>query len=518
MWLGESATLLAESAAHADPSHLQGIGVPIMRWLGVLLLSFAPASLPSNVAAAPDNIAAQPGADSPAFAYRGYYFTLCRMPTYGLDAWKQIIECVAADKGNVVILWMGGGFRSRKFPETWAYNQEHANVRQDFVRDLIEYAHAKNIKVLLGFTPFGYDGVNQMSLSRPEWKATGSDGNPTKKFGWHSWGFNLCPAREDTQRFMFDYAHELVHDFYPNADGLLVESSDYAACHCRNCGSKFYENEFRFVKAISEDVWKTNKDALIFVYPHYFTGARVPELGVTAAKQSFDPRWALFFTPHSAPPDAKLIAQARESFWSDAAPARNSPADIREGARRARREKCSGYVPSLEVFTYVPTEAEEGQPYLVGQRRVPLGMGWLKEGQMPYGELPIRINRIAFRLYTQNPDLTDAEFQSQLGRELFGDLASPEAVADALRLQQVFAADRTWSQPAPLLSPERVAAMKAAGQLTDAKRAEYRAALDRVRAIDERYREKGPVCADLHRTARWITDLWRNENTRLLAP
>ena len=31
--------------------------------------------------------------DPPAvFAQRGYYFTLCRMPTYGLDAWKQIMD------------------------------------------------------------------------------------------------------------------------------------------------------------------------------------------------------------------------------------------------------------------------------------------------------------------------------------------------------------------------------------------------------------------------------------------
>jgi hypothetical protein len=137
---------------------------------------------------------------------------------------------------------------------------------------------------------------------------------------------------------------------------------------------------------------------------------------------------------------------------------------------------------------------------------------------MPYGELPIRINRSAFRLYTQNPDLTEADFQSQLGRKLFGNLANPQAVADALTLQQVFAAERTWAQPAPLLSPQRVVAMKAAGQLTDEKRAEYRAALDRVRAIDDRYREKHPEYAALYRTARWITDLWRNENGELLAP
>lgn len=460
------------------------------------------------------------GADPPRspFAHRGYYFTLTRMPTYGLDAWKQIVDCVHADGGNMVILWMGGGFRSKKFPETWEHNRDHANVRKDFVKELIDHAHAKKVKVLLGFTPFGYDGVNRMSLARPGWKATGPDGKPAAKFGFHSWGYNLCPARPDTQRFMLDYAREMYLDFYPNADGLFVEASDYAGCHCKDCGAKFFDHEFQFVRAISDEVWKKDKDKSLLVYPHYFSGAKVRILGLTAAKQPFDRRWSLFSTPHSADPDAGLIKQARDAVWSDEAAARHTPAAIREGARRARRERCSGYVPSLEVFTYVPTEPEEGQRYLVGRRQVPYGFGWLKEGQMPYNELPVKVNRVAYREYTRDPDLSDADFRAALGRELFGAATTPEAVADALALQGVFAAERTWCQPAPLASPDRVKAMKAAGQLTDRKRAEYRAALDRIREVERRHRGKGEAFAELHRVAKWVTDQWAGENGKLLAP
>ncbi len=478
-----------------------------MRPLGLLLTVAALAQIPAGGEPRPFPL-----------RQRGYYFTFPRMPTFGLDAWKQIIDRTQADGGNMVILWMAGGFRSKKFPETWEYNRDHANVRQDFCRDLIDYAHGKKIKVLLGFTPFGYDGVNQMSLARPAWRATGPDGQPTLKFGFHSWGYNLCPARADTQQFMLEYIREMFHDFYPKADGLLVESSDYAACHCKDCGAKFYEHEFRFVKAISEDVWATNKDALIVVYPHYFTGAETPGLGVPAARQPFDPRWALFFTPHSAHPDARLIGQARDAIWWDDAVTRQTPQAIRDGVLRARREKCTGYIPSLEVFTYVPTEPEEGQHYLVGKRRVPYGFGWLKDGQMPYDELPVRVNRIAYREFTQNPDLTDAEFRAILGKELFGDAATPAAVADALTLQELFAAERTWCQPAPLVSPERVRAMKAAGQLTSRKRAEYEAALGRVRDIDRRYRGKGEAFAELGRLAQWVATQWAGDTEKLLMP
>ena len=102
----------------------------------------------------------------------------------------------------------------------------------------------------------------------------------------------------------------MVFDFYPNADGLFIESSDYAACHCPACGARYYDNEFRFVKAISEEIWQKDRKAMIVVYPHYFTGAEVPGLKVRAARQPFDSRWTVFFTPHSAHSDSALIAKA----------------------------------------------------------------------------------------------------------------------------------------------------------------------------------------------------------------
>ena len=51
--------------------------------------------------------------------------------------------------------------------------------------------------------------------------------------------------------------------------------------------------------------------------------------------------------------------------------------------------------------------------------------------------------------------------------------------------------------------------MKARGELTPEKRAEYRAALDRLRAIERRHREpKSDGEKELHRIARWVLDRW----------
>lgn len=457
----------------------------------------------------------EPKADGP-FAQRGYCITFMRMPTYDLADWKQIVDGIHDDGGNTLLLWVGGAFRSEKHPITWRYNAEHENVRKDFVGDLIDHAHTKGIRVLLGFTPFGYDGVNQYALEHPELRAIGKDGTPVAPFGIGCWGYNLCPSKPESHRFMLDYVREIL-DFYPNADGLLVESSDYAICHCRDCGPRFFEKEFEFVRAISDELWAREPEATIVVFPHYFSGADVPGFGVKAGKLPFDPRWSLVFTPHSSHPEPDLIKVAKSSLWWDDSPALRGPQEVRAGARRAREIGATGYVPSLEAFTFVATEAEEGQEWLRGRRQVPLGFGWLEPGEPPYEELPMRVRRVAYREFGRNPDLPFERYKEILGRDLFEAASTPQAVDDTLELQAALNFERTWCQPSPLISPERVRAMEGRGELTPEKRAEYRAALGRVADIERRHRvQKSGGERELHRIARWVLDRWEGEAIKLL--
>src|SRR2546426_4625845 len=48
----------------------------------------------------------------------------------------------------------------------------------------------------------------------------------TTLFRSHCWGYALNPSRREAQTFMLEYAREMFFDFYPNADGLMIESSD----------------------------------------------------------------------------------------------------------------------------------------------------------------------------------------------------------------------------------------------------------------------------------------------------
>lgn len=451
------------------------------------------------------------------FAQRGYYMTFMRMPTYDLADWTRIVDGIHDDGGNTLVLWVGGGFRSRKYPITWTYNEDHENIRKDFLSDLIEHAHTKGIKVLLGFTPFGYDGVNRYSLEHPELKAVGKDGKPVQPFGIGCWGYNLCPSKPESQRFMREYAREMAFEFYPNADGLLIESSDYAICHCRDCAGHFFEREFEFVKQISDEVWARKPEATVVVFPHYFSGSEVPGFGVKAAKLPFDPRWTLVFSPHSARPEPELIKKAKGSLWWDDSPALRGPQQIQGGAKHAKEIGATGYIPSLEAFTFVATEAEEGQGWLKGRRQIPLGFGWLEPGDLPYGELPIRVNRIAYREFVRNPDLPFESYRDILGRELLGPASSPKSIDDLLSLQAAFNFERTWCQPSPLTSPLRVRAMKDRGELTAERRARYREGLDRLRTLEARHREpKSDGEKVLRRIAQWVLDQWGKDDRRLL--
>ena len=131
----------------------------------------------------------------------------------------------------------------------------------------------------------------------------------------------------------------------------------------------------------------------------------------------------------------------------------------------------------------------------------------------------MRVNRIAYREFSRDPDLPFERYKDILGREVFGEASTPQAVDDLLTLQAVFATERTWCQPSPLVCLERVRAMKNRGELTTVKRDEYRKALDGLREVEQRRQpSKSNGEKELCRIARWVLDEWEGENDTLLAP
>ena len=440
------------------------------RWISFLIMIALLAA--SQVRAATNN----------AFTIRGYYSTFMRSPTFGLPEWKQMVDGMKDDGANFFILWTAGAFRSKQFPITWKYNADHKNVERDFVRELIDYAHTRNIRVVLGFTPFAYDGANQYPLEHPGLKATQKNGEPANFWGLHAWGYNLCPAKEASQKFMRDYVREMFFEFYPNADGLLIESSDYAICHCSQCGEKFFDHEFKFVREISDEVWRAKSDATILVYPHYFSQRKVPGFDVTGSKQKFDPRWSLSFTPHSAHIDDELAKQAKSClYWNDGLTI-GTPTKIRDGARTARQRGMTGYITSFEPFSCI-----DGPPGSNKPRQKPFHFEWLRDGEMPLNELLLRVNRIAYREYTANPELSETNFRAALGKEIFGARASEPSIGDLLFLQSCWFNEADWFSPAPLLKPAELKRRAEREKWSAEKLQGYATRVERLREIAKRY-------------------------------
>ena len=455
--------------------------------------------------------------------FRGYYMTFMRMPLAGLPEWKDALDCLQEDRSNVVILWLGGAFASKKYPITWAYNREHKNVQKDFVRELIDYAHTRQIKVLLGFTPFGYDGVNQFPIARPELKARKADGKPVDSFGIHCWGWSLCPSERASQEFMLGYVREMAFEFYPNADGLLIESSDYNVCRCAACRDHYYEREFGFVRQISNEVWAHNPKATIVVFPHYFTGQKVNKgtaIEAQAASLPFDPRWTLVFTPHSAHIDGDLLRKAKSSLYWNEGPSTGSPAAIRDGARMARQNSLTGYVPSLEPWSYVVTHEEFGEANLLHKRLKPFGFDWLPEGaSMPLRELLVRVQRFAYREFTLNADLSDADFRKRVSLEFFGSVDRAEEAEDLLFLQETIFLGRSWVSASPIVQPELFARKARREKWSSERLSAGRKKVERIQEIAMRYEKaEGASEKEMGRIAAFISARWKGESEKVFGP
>jgi hypothetical protein len=454
------------------------------------------------------------GDDGPCFAQRGYYITFMRGPLFTFETWKGILDGVKQDGGNMVILWMAGAFPSRKFPITWKYNAEHENVKHNFTGKLIDYGHSLGLKVLLCLTPYGYDGVNQYALEHPELKALNEYGNYTKAFGLDAWGFNLNPYRPEAHEFMLEYTREML-DFYPNADGLLLGSSDYAISYCKACPKSYYEKEFEFVRQISDELWARKPEATIAVYPHYFTGSNVPGMKEKAARKEFDPRWSLFFTPHSAYLNTSLMRQAKSTLYWDPSPSFGQPKLIRAAAQTAKKVGATGFVPSFEPWNYVFTGPDMGHQFLVGQRASPFGFGWLKPGESPMNVLLLRLDRLAYREFSRNPDCSIEQFRAIVTAELLAGHADAEVLDDLFFLEESVFLDRTWDSTAVIASPEYVKGRIELGEVGPARISEYRDRLKRIASIAQRYvTAANPSTRELGQTAEWIVTQWKQSSNR----
>jgi hypothetical protein len=427
------------------------------------------------------------------FRYRGYYFILSRNPGYGLEAYRLILDRMAADRANTLILWIGGGFPSRRYPETWDYQKDHRNIRENFAGAVIDHAHLVGIKVLLGLTPFAYDGVNRYGAAHPELGAVDAAGKPAVTGGIHSLGRGLCPSKPAAREFMLGYCRELWDDFYPAADGLFLEHSDYGICQCAECaGGNALRREWELVETLASHAWGKRPEAMMMVNPRYAT------LGV-----EYDPRYIVFLAPHNRE-GAEKVKNPKvlwTGYW-------DCGALFKDLCRAAAREGCVGVVPSMENFAYE-------NPHAFDTR-------WGPPGAAGWDDILVRVTRLSFREHAARPDLDDAGFRKALAEDLFAAESPGAAVDDLLALHRILNRWEGWTWRGGVMKVPAAPIDPGALELKawEALEREVIPALRELRAIRERAAASAvrspagrgrKTLEEMAAIAGWVIDRWKGK-------
>ena len=164
----------------------------------------------------------------------------------------------------------------------------------------------------------------------------------------------------------------------------------------------------------------------------------------------------------------------------------------------------TGYAPSLE-----PMSCPAGPPDNPGPLLKPFHFEWLKDGQMPLNELPIRVNRIAYREYTRHPDLKDEQFREALGREIFGTNSSTQKIRDLLDLQESWFAEADWFTPGIYVAPQRLKDRATREKWSLDRLKPYRQRVELLRAMAQRYsRSSHAAEREIRRIADLLVKKW----------
>lgn len=139
------------------------------------------------------------------------------LANWTLPQWLELIGWMGTHGMNRLWVLLNGftlAYPSQRYPQL---RDRHArNVRENFLRTLIDRAHDAGVQVHLMLTTDGH--ARDFCRLYPEAVRRDAQGNPGAQFG-------LCLEHPVTQRYLFDLLEEAL-SLYPNADGLAVHPTE----------------------------------------------------------------------------------------------------------------------------------------------------------------------------------------------------------------------------------------------------------------------------------------------------
>ncbi|MFQ6041293.1 MAG: family 20 glycosylhydrolase [Candidatus Poribacteria bacterium] len=243
-----------------------------------------------------------PTVNIPAFEYRSIATNIGGPDWLGHNQWvkewgnqneydyRGFIDWLASHKINHLNLWLfnlafGIAYDSPRFPE--CVNRHHPNVKNEFISDMIEYAHKRHIEIFV-FVDFpdnwtaivkahpnlagkNVDTAALLHTEEEKWETYQKYGEVSgERFRANSW---VCASNPKTMEFWEEYWDELL-DRYPGIDGIGGQFEEHRSyrCDCANCAKSFFQLQWKFFKRMSEIANQKNPDIKLWAYRSW--GAR----------------------------------------------------------------------------------------------------------------------------------------------------------------------------------------------------------------------------------------------------
>jgi hexosaminidase len=169
--------------------------------------------------------------DQPRFRWRGLLIDVCRH-FFPLDALKRNLDGMAAVKLNVLHLHLSEnqGFRveSKAFPKLHEMGSDGFSYTQAEIRDLVEYAHDRGIRVVPEFDMPGHS--TSWFVGYPE--IASAPGPYILDRKWGVFDPAMDPTREQTYRFLDEFIREMAElfpDRYLHTGGDEVNGKQWDA-------------------------------------------------------------------------------------------------------------------------------------------------------------------------------------------------------------------------------------------------------------------------------------------------
>ena len=216
--------------------------------------------------------------------------------------WQDLIDFTAEHQMDGVVIWGLQGWKGSG----------------QSCRQVVDYAHAKKVRVIHGLGLNGYEVGTDIVRAHPELAAVVPPAlAETKKAQWTRQAV-FCPSKPESLRLLKDY---LLRAAATGIDGFNFETADvdYITCHCPECERRFdsaTETEHRnkpigwplehlrlaadVLAEARSDLWLTCEFAMQTLASKPYTDCqRLLELN-----RQIDPRYTVVWAEATAPPEA----------------------------------------------------------------------------------------------------------------------------------------------------------------------------------------------------------------------